>query len=565
MPTAAPQALSAAQAARFREALRLLQAGRTGDAQAIAEGLVASAARAPDAQQLLAMCLAHAADYGRAARTFQRALDLAPGQPMLLRNYATMLRSQAGAAREAGDLAVARDAYARALELEPRHPGTVLDLGMVLRECGRPDQAVVRLQRARDEGDASPELADALVGALLDEGRREEALRLAADVAARHPDFVPGLVTLAHLRWEYAAADGEDAFEPLRAAIRRRPHDGTLRVALARLLLAVREPAEALEQVRWLRAQEDHPMLAAMHAAALDLLGEGDRAGALYAQLQREWREAGPEFINAHVRHLLKAGQWDAAARRAADAIGLDRRNQEAWGYLGTAWRLLGDPREDWLCDYERLVGMVEVEPPDGHADQAGFLQALAASLEPLHTAHREPLQQSLRGGSQTPGRLFGRSDPVLDATRDALVRAVDRWIATLPADDGHPFLARKARSVRIGGSWSVRLWSSGRHANHVHPQGWMSSAFYVSLPPSVTASAGGQAGHIQFGQPPAELGLALAPRRVLAPRPGMLALFPSYMWHGTIPFEDESPRLTVAFDMTPLAGDAMRAGAAGE
>jgi hypothetical protein len=31
-----------------------------------------------------------------------------------------------------------------------------------------------------------------------------------------------------------------------------------------------------------------------------------------------------------------------------------------------------------------------------------------------------------------------------------------------------------------------------------------------------------------------------------------MLALFPAYMWHGVVPFEDERPRLTVAFDVVP-------------
>lgn len=98
-----------------------------------------------------------------------------------------------------------------------------------------------------------------------------------------------------------------------------------------------------------------------------------------------------------------------------------------------------------------------------------------------------------------------------------------------------------------------MRLWSSGRHVDHIHPEGWMSSAFYVSLPPSVRGGSG-SAGHLQLGQPPSELGLELGPRRVLRPEPGRLALFPSYMWHGTVPFEDTQPRLTIAFDMLPRA-----------
>lgn len=80
-----------------------------------------------------------------------------------------------------------------------------------------------------------------------------------------------------------------------------------------------------------------------------------------------------------------------------------------------------------------------------------------------------------------------------------------------------------------------------------------MSSAFYVSLPPAVSgAGDDDRSGWIQFGQPPAELELGLPPRRVLRPEIGSVALFPSYMWHGTVPFEDESPRVTIAFDMTP-------------
>jgi len=32
------------------------------------------------------------------------------------------------------------------------------------------------------------------------------------------------------------------------------------------------------------------------------------------------------------------------------------------------------------------------------------------------------------------------------------------------------------------------------------------------------------------------------------------LVLFPSYMWHGTIPFHDAQARTTIAFDVVPKA-----------
>lgn len=612
-----PQALDASQAKELEHASRLLQAGRTLDAVLIGQRLVAQAAMAPDAHHLLALCQAKAGHVVEAEQAFLRALELAPGHPMILVNYA-ILQRQAGrlesalellegitaavpsfakawsefgitamhagqhlraqsafgrlvelqsgsaqawhalgnASHAVGDLEAAETAFRKAIDLEPGHPTAPINLGTVLRLSGRADEAVSCFERIRNGGDASPELSDALVGGLLDDGRRDQALQLARQVVHTHPEFVAARVTLANLLWEHGSAGaGDDApFDVFRTALEHQPDHHDMRAAYIQFLLSARAADEALAQIQQLRARADDPMLGLLQANALEMLGRADQAGALYAQLHADWGHQVPAFLNAHARHLLTAGQWDAAAEIASQATLLEPGNQEAWANLATAWRLLEDPREHWLCDYDQLVGLVDIEVPEGFENMAAFLEALTENLNQRHQARREPIQQSLRGGSQTPGRLFGGSDPLLAATKAALVRGVEGWLATLPTDASQPFLMRKARSVRIGGAWSVKLWSSGNHVNHIHPEGWISSAFYVALPPSVTdSSPGNQAGCIQFGQPQAELKLGLPPRRVIRPEPGKLALFPSYMWHGTVPFEDEQPRITIAFDMTPL------------
>ena len=95
-----------------------------------------------------------------------------------------------------------------------------------------------------------------------------------------------------------------------------------------------------------------------------------------------------------------------------------------------------------------------------------------------------------------------------------------------------------------------MRLRSGGRHSNHVHPQGWISSALYVSLPPKGEGEPD-DAGWLTLGQPDDKLALDVAPFRKVEPKRGQLVLFPSWMWHGTVPFE-EGERLTVAFDVRP-------------
>ena len=101
---------------------------------------------------------------------------------------------------------------------------------------------------------------------------------------------------------------------------------------------------------------------------------------------------------------------------------------------------------------------------------------------------------------------------------------------------------------MAIAGSWSVRLSSQGFHVNHIHPEGVLSSACYISLPPTM-GSDESRDGWLELGRPPAQLGLALEPLAAIEPRPGRLALFPSYLFHGTRPFA-AGERLTVAFDV---------------
>jgi hypothetical protein len=84
-----------------------------------------------------------------------------------------------------------------------------------------------------------------------------------------------------------------------------------------------------------------------------------------------------------------------------------------------------------------------------------------------------------------------------------------------------------------------------------VHPRGWISSACYVDLPDGM-ADAATPDGCLAFGEP----GIATLPplraQHMVRPAPGMLVLFPSYAWHGTVPFHGGQARLTVAFDAVP-------------
>jgi hypothetical protein len=59
--------------------------------------------------------------------------------------------------------------------------------------------------------------------------------------------------------------------------------------------------------------------------------------------------------------------------------------------------------------------------------------------------------------------------------------------------------------------------------------------------------------GVLTFGESSIITTPALAAEHSVRPTVGTLVLFPSYFWHGTVPFSSSQPRLTVAFDAVPI------------
>jgi hypothetical protein len=177
----------------------------------------------------------------------------------------------------------------------------------------------------------------------------------------------------------------------------------------------------------------------------------------------------------------------------------------------------------------------------------------LTSSLNALHSPHgHRPLYQSLRQGTETTRDLSRSQDPVIQALFHSFAAPIARYREHV----GHgadPLRRRNRGTSQFNGSWSVRLHSGGYHTSHVHPRGWISSACYIQLPDSMRTSQTTD-GALSFGSPGMLTTPGLGAEFSVRPEVGLLVLFPSYFWHGTLPFHSEQPRLTVAFDAVPAS-----------
>jgi uncharacterized protein (TIGR02466 family) len=332
-----------------------------------------------------------------------------------------------------------------------------------------------------------------------------------------HAGGAPAPLLLSKAKLYEAAGEAAKAAELLAMAAQRLPDDPAIQMAAAQA---------ALEQGR---------------------LDEAERLALVAERLL----PFGPGVLNQLAIIHLATGKPDLALAVARKGLEIAPESQSLWGWAATAARAVGDPLHQELYDFEAMVAAYEIEAPDGWASLDAFLADLARSLNGIHIYSRHPASQSLRHGSQTTYRLTGSADPVIQAFFKAIDAPIRQHIARI-GTGSDPLRRRNTGNYRIEGAWSVRLNPGGFHKDHFHPEGWLSSAFYVETPDGALDTEERQ-GWIRFGKPPFHTDPPLPPEHYMRPKPGRLVLFPSYMWHGTVPFTTDERRMTIAFDAVPV------------
>ncbi len=483
----------------------------------------------------------------------ERALQAAAEAARLAPHDANALQLLAMLQEEGGALAAALPTLEAALRLAPERPALHHNRGVVLHRLGRHADALTSHEHALGLGLDVAEAHYNHGNTLQALGRADEALAAYRRALARQPLHALSLYDLAKLRWALGHADFTAELE---AAERAAPASEVPPGLLGLLLLrAERGEAAAAAYRRAAVLAPGNAAYADGLGQALCLLGRHGESCAAHRQAVALAPGASTVLSNA-ARSLYAAGEAAEGLALAERALALAPHDQHALALVGTGWRLMHDPRAGWLNDLDRCVAVVDIAPPPGWADMASFNSALAEELTQLHTDVEAPIDQTLRHGTQTRGNLFDRDLPMVQALKAQIKDAITAWLATRPVEAGHPFLGRipsPPGAWHFTDSWSSRLRSAGFHTNHIHGHGWLSSCYYVATPPSALRE-GSRDGWIKFGEPdlPEPLRANLPAGRLEAPQPGRLALFPSYLWHGTTPFQDEAYRLTVAFDVLP-------------
>ena len=134
------------------------------------------------------------------------------------------------------------------------------------------------------------------------------------------------------------------------------------------------------------------------------------------------------------------------------------------------------------------------------------------------------------------------------------LAKALDRHVGLFArhADFDLAIGGRGQRKLKLDSLWVNVMRHGAIHAPHIHPHAVVSGTYYITVPPG--------SGAIRFEDPRLGLMMAAPPRRKsakpanrlfvdVAPKPGLLLLWESWLRHGVQESTAREPRISVSFN----------------
>lgn len=500
------------------DALNLLglvefRAGHADDARAALERAVAANPRYANAWSNLAALHSAAGRWRDAVLAEHHALGVTPrALPVDWYNFGVR-------ALRGGLVDLAGEGFERALALHPAWPAALANLAIV---------------RDRQQ-------------------RYREARELAERQLAAQPDHLGARYHFAAI-WSKATAPSDlgRALEQGLAVLEAEPahaaaHD-TVAIVLGKLGHRARAYEHARTAVGLVPTEPSYGYTLARLLEEDGALAEAEAA--LVATRARAPPDARVERELGTVR--LKRGDAAGAETALAATLALAPDDQTAIAQRGLALELLGRGTEaaDWI-GYARFVRRVPLAVPAPFADAESFHRELAQDVRQHSQLRFEPVGLAAKGGYLTDDLLADRTRAIV-GFEHALGQAIERYIAALVPDPAHPFLRAIPRRYRLN-LWATRVAAQGVIDTHLHETSWLSGAYYVELPPGL-GEGEDAAGWIEFGRP--HKGLPQPPATAIQrirPEPGLLLLFPSYLYHRTLPFAGAGERISLSFDLVAI------------
>ena len=152
-----------------------------------------------------------------------------------------------------------------------------------------------------------------------------------------------------------------------------------------------------------------------------------------------------------------------------------------------------------------------------------------------------------LYNGIQSSGNIFENSNPIFTTLQSSIYSIIENYREKFN-DKNCEFIQKWPKKDKIKG-WFVKMKKDGFLKPHIHEIGWLSGVIYLKVPKKIENQ-----GMIEFGldghnYPKLHENF---PSKIEEVSTNDIVIFPSSLFHQTIPFESEEERICIAFDINP-------------
>lgn len=481
--------------------LNKLNAGKLAEAESTAKQLITKYPNIFLLYQVLGVAQDGQSKFTETVASYSKALSLQPNTPDLHFNLGIALTNL-------GRLDEAVTSYRQAISLQPRFFEAHGNLGTVLQKQGKLEEAVISYKNGININPADARGHFNLGTALRDEGKLDEAIKHFRQAIVIFPNYADAHNYLGECLRDQG--NMEDAIKSYLDALAINPDHPGANYNMAEFLYLAKRFDEAVEYFERCKLDD-------WEARSLYCLYKAERFDDFKAKLD--------EIVRTHPKH--NAPFLATLSTHYATNFG----TEDTYNFCKNGF------------DFVYQNSIKELAQPDSQ-----FLKDLLNDIN--NTAIEVRAQGMIINGKQSAGNLFKRPEASFrklgELVRQEFVNYKNRF-----AGSDCELIKSFPDALEFTSSWYVRLRRGGYVDRHIHEVGWISGAVYLVLPkdrkdPTEGCFEYGLHGdnypqkHDNF------------PVGIASPKVGDIVLFPSSLFHRTIPFNSNEERICIAFDLKP-------------
>lgn len=495
MATAAPNPQ------QIQSLIQLLNNSQLAQAEILAKNLIAAHPNVFILHHVLSLSLDGQQKYAEAVTSYQNALKLQANMPDLWFNCAIALT-------HLNQLDEAASAYQQAIKIQPNFFEAHGNLGTILQRQGKLDAAISSYQAGLKINPQDARGHFNLGTALRDKGELQMAVNAYQKAIQLFPNYTDAHNNLGETLRDQG--DMQAAVKSYQAALALNPNHPNANYNMAEFLYLAKNYDEAINYFE--RSQLDDW-----------------QARKLYCQ--------------------YKAFKYDVF-KANRDALAGSMPNSSPFiATLSTHFSINSNTADPYNFCKNGLdfVYQNKILAPD-----SALLKDLLNDIRTADIAERK--QGRLTNGQQSAGNLFKRPEASFRALAELIKQEFLHYKNKFSDADCELILSFPSE-LEFTSSWYVKMQQGGHLSAHIHEIGWISGAVYLAMPPQ-----NGLEGAFEYGThgddypitPPKTT--ADFPTAHIMPMVGDIVLFPSSLFHRTIPFSSNQERICIAFDLKPAA-----------